>query len=155
MSYNLLDTFKFVLKSNTNHYLAVHSSVYEKWHLIIKILVLLNPYYKSCTIYRKKYKEYENIVVIGLKYNGKKIKRRTNGFAKKFIQEHPDAKCLYCTNNLTEQNATTDHIVPISHGGNNAQVNLVVVCTACNQERGNMDFYKFKNKKNPNSNKYF
>lgn len=155
MSYNLLSTFKFVLESKTNHYLAVHSKLYNKWKFIIKLLVILNPYYKSCTIFRKKYKEHENIVVIGLKYNGKKIKRRTNGFAKKFVKEHPDSKCIYCANKLTEQNATADHIIPTSHGGNNSQVNLVVVCGDCNQERGNVEFYKFKNKKNPKGNKYF
>ena len=155
MSYKILDTIKSIIKSKSHHHLAVQSDLYKKWNLLIKLSVIINPHYKSCTIYRKKYKESENIVIIGLKYSGKKIKRRTNGFAKKFIQEHPDTKCLYCMNLLTEKNATTDHIVPISHGGNNAQVNLVVCCITCNQERGNMDFYKFKNKKNPNSNKYF
>ena len=33
-----------------------------------------------------------------------------------------------------------DHIIPISDGGNNCQVNLVVCCKDCNNERGNMDF---------------
>jgi 5-methylcytosine-specific restriction endonuclease McrA len=51
---------------------------------------------------------------------------------------------------LNHENATADHIVPISNGGNNCQVNLIVCCKDCNAERGNSEFKSFlfiKNKK--------
>jgi 5-methylcytosine-specific restriction endonuclease McrA len=87
-------------------------------------------------------------VVVGLKYSGKNVKRRTSGFAKEFISENKGMKCLYCENTLTEMNATADHIIPISEGGNNCQVNLVVCCNECNSERGNLDFRTYLSKKN-------
>jgi 5-methylcytosine-specific restriction endonuclease McrA len=87
-------------------------------------------------------------VVIGLKYNGKRIKRRTSGFAKEFIEQNKDAKCIYCEKDLNNENATADHIIPISNGGNNAQVNLIVCCKDCNGERGNIDFKHYLKSKN-------
>ena len=38
----------------------------------------------------------------------------------------------------------------------NSQVNLVVVCFGCNNERGSLDFYQYMKMKNPNhGKKYF
>lgn len=108
----------------------------------------MNKNYKSCEIFRKKYKTMENFVVIGLKYSGKNVKRRTSGFAKEFIEENKDSNCIYCGVKLTKENATADHIVPISKGGNNTQINLIVCCKDCNSERGNLDFNTFIGLKN-------
>ncbi len=152
---NIFKILKYILITKEDHYLAVDYNIFKKWKYLIIVLVLFNKRYKKCIIYRKKFKEYEKFVVIALKHTGKKIKRRTNGFAKKFIQEHSDAKCLYCDIQLTEENSNTDHIIPISHGGNNAQVNLVVCCMNCNSERGNMEFYKFRKNKNYKKDKFF
>jgi 5-methylcytosine-specific restriction endonuclease McrA len=151
----IFETIKYILKSKDEHYLSVSYDIFKRWKYIILMMVLFNRRYKKCVIYRKKFKEHENFVVIALKYTGKKIKRRTNGFAKRFIQEHPDAKCLYCDIKLTEENSNTDHIIPISHGGNNSQVNLVVCCIECNFERGNIEFYKFRKNKNSKKDKFF
>jgi hypothetical protein len=51
---------------------------------------------------------------------------------------------------LDKENATADHIIPISDGGNNCQVNLVVCCKDCNNERGNMDFNTYVSIKKKN-----
>ena len=108
----------------------------------------MNKNYKSCEIFRKKYKTMENFVVIGLRYNGKNVKRRTSGFAKEFLEENKNCECIYCGTKLTKENATADHIVPISKGGNNTQVNLIVCCKDCNSERGNLSFKTFMGLKN-------
>jgi 5-methylcytosine-specific restriction endonuclease McrA len=101
------------------------------------------------------YKFCKNIVVVGLKWGGKNVKRRTTGFAKEFLEEAKNPKCIYCNCKLNTTNATTDHIIPISKGGNNCQVNLVVVCHDCNSQRGNLDFYEYLRIKNPtNKNKF-
>ena len=110
--------------------------------------MFFNKDYKPCEIYRKKFKKHRNIVVVGLKFSGKNVKRRTNGYAKDFVHRHRKAKCLYCGVKLNEENATADHILPISLGGNNTQVNLIVCCEDCNLERGNQDFRKFLSYKN-------
>jgi len=80
----------------------------------------------------------------------KNVKRRTSGYAKNFLDRNRDAKCLYCDDELNYDNATADHIVPISNGGNNTQVNLIVCCQPCNSERGNIDFRDFLSQKNIN-----
>ena len=108
----------------------------------------MNKNYKSCEIFRKKYKLMEDFVVVGLKYNGKNVKRRTNGYAKEFLIENGEASCLYCETKLNNENATADHIIPISEGGNNTQVNLIVCCKDCNNERGNIEFKTYLSTKN-------
>lgn len=146
----ILKVLKMLSTSNHQHFLSVEKDFYKRWRYIIKLAIKLNKSYKSCEIYRKQFKHLEDFVVVGLKYNGKNVKRRTSGFAKEFVDTNKNAKCIYCSTKLTNENATTDHIVPISEGGNNSQVNLIVCCESCNTERGNADFYtylKIKNKK--------
>ena len=136
----LVKILKFIYKAEHPHFLSVDKETYFKWSWLIKSVVGLNKNYKSCEIFRKKYKIMEDFVVIGLKYNGKNVKRRTSGFAKEFLDENDSYDCIYCDRKLDKENATADHIIPISEGGNNCQVNLVVCCKDCNNERGNMDF---------------
>lgn len=134
--------------SKNEHFLFVDYNFYKKWKPLIKFIVFLNKDYISCLIFRKNYKLYKDIVIVGLKWNGRNVKRRTTGFAKDFLEETKNPRCIYCNKKLNETNATIDHIVPISKGGNNCQVNLVVVCIKCNNERGNMEFYKYLKLKN-------
>ena len=72
-----------------------------------------------------------------------------SGFAKEFVLSNRDAKCIYCERRLHMGNATTDHIVPISSGGNNVQVNLMICCKECNGERGAIPFNEYLKVKNP------
>jgi 5-methylcytosine-specific restriction endonuclease McrA len=151
----LFNTLKFIYKAEHPHFLSVDKDIYSKWSWLIKIMVRLNKNYKSCEIFRKKYKVMEYFVVIGLRYNGKNVKRRTSGFAKVFLQENKNCKCIYCDIELNKDNATADHIVPISEGGNNTQVNLVVCCQDCNNERGNLEFNYFMRLKKKKVKKLF
>ena len=146
---NIVEVIKFIRKSKDHHFISVDKEIWEKWSILIRLFVWLNKNYVPCIIYRKKYKFLENIVIVGLKWNGKNVKRRTSGFAKEFLLENKKAKCIYCEKALDESNATTDHIIPISKGGNNCQVNLIVTCFDCNNQRGDLDFYEYLRKKNP------
>jgi len=152
---NIIKVLKFILSSEHSHFISVDKKIYNKWKFLIILAVKINKNYKSVEIFRKKFKVLEDFVVIGLKYNGKNVKRRTSGFAKEFIEQNEDARCLYCDTKLTIENATADHIVPISDGGNNCQVNLVVCCKDCNNERGNLDFKYYLSKKNEKKLKNF
>ena len=140
---NLIKILKFLYKSKDPHFLSVDIKTYQNWKPLIKLAIKFNDRYKSCEIYRKKYKTMEDFVVVGLKYNGKNVKRRTAGFAKDFLDHNRNQRCLYCGVKLNSENATADHIIPISDGGNNCQVNLVVCCKTCNNERGNIDFKSY------------
>lgn len=139
----LVKILKFIYKAEHPHFLSVDKETYFRWKYLIKFFVSLNKNYKGCEIFRKKYKVMEDFVVIGLKYNGRNVKRRTSGFAKDFLEENIGANCIYCDVKLDKENATTDHIIPISKGGNNCQVNLVVCCKSCNNERGDLDFNEY------------
>lgn len=146
---NDIKALKKIYKANREHFLKVDFIFYKKWKLLIKLLVHLNKNYVGCEIARKKFKNNSNFIVIGLKWNGKNVKRRTIGFAKDFISNNENARCIYCENKLTIDNATTDHIIPIANGGNNCQVNLMVCCQPCNSERGIIPFSKYIKSKNP------
>jgi len=146
---NIIKTLKFLSKAKDPHFLSVNKEQWHRWGLLIRIAIWSNKNYKGCIIYRKKYKFLNNIVVVGLKWSGKNVKRRTAGFAKEFLVSNKNAKCIYCERKLTQENATTDHIIPISNGGNNCQVNLMVCCFDCNNERGNMEFKQYLRIKNP------
>lgn len=140
---NLIKTIKFLLKSEDAHFLSVDKKTYRFWKPLIKLAVRLNGRYRPCEIWRKQYKMMQDFVVVGLKYNGKNVKRRTTGFAKDFVLKNKRSKCVYCDTPLNNGNATADHIIPISDGGNNSQVNLIVCCKTCNNERGNIDFRSY------------
>ena len=144
----LIGILKFIKKAKHPHFISVDKETYFRWKYVIKITMFLNKNYKSCEIFRKKYKMMNNFVVIGLKFNGKNVKRRTSGFAKEFLDGNKKSTCIYCDSELNIENATADHIVPISEGGNNTQVNLVVCCNSCNNERGSMSFKDFLDTKN-------
>ena len=145
---NIFKVLKFLLTSEHSHFISVDKPTYKRWKYLIILAVNLNKKYKSVEIFRKKFKVLEDFVVVGLKYSGKNVRRRTSGFAKEFIEQNKNATCIYCDSKLTLDNATADHIIPISDGGNNCQVNLVVCCKDCNNERGNLDFRYYMSKKN-------
>ncbi len=147
----ILRVLNEIRKSKDQHFISVSKDIWKYWAFLIRLFVIFNKNYKSVTIYRKKYKFLSNIVVVGLKTFGKNTKRRTSGFAKEFILSNKNAKCIYCETKLTMENATTDHIIPISKGGSNVQVNLVVTCFNCNNERGNIPFNEYLKIKNPNN----
>ena len=138
----------FLLTSKHEHFLFVDYDFYKRWSFVIELLVRLNKRYKYCLIFRKGFKLYKDIVIVGLRWSGKNVKRRTTGFAKEYLDETKNPKCIYCNCKLTPTNATTDHIIPISKGGNNTQVNFIISCVKCNSERGDMEFYKYLRMKN-------
>lgn len=146
---SIFKILKFLATSKHVHFISVDFSTYKRWKLLIKMVVKLNKNYIGCEIFRKKYKTQRNLVVVGLRYYGKNVKRRVNGYAKEQIKDI-DTNCIYCNRKLTEKNATADHIIPISLGGNNTQVNLITCCVRCNGDRGNKNFRTFLSEKNIN-----
>ena len=57
--------------------------------------------------------------------------------SKKNILRRDKYTCKYCSLDLTDKNATVDHIVPRHKGGGNSWVNLVACCRDCNLFKGN------------------
>lgn len=44
--------------------------------------------------------------------------------------------CHWCQKELTMETATIDHVIPLKRGGLDHQMNMVLACEPCNQERG-------------------
>lgn len=47
-------------------------------------------------------------------------------------------RCVYCGSLLGLEDATLDHVHPLSRGGDHAPGNLVAACQACNQLKGSL-----------------
>ena len=145
---NIFDVYNYITKAENHHFIFFRLKNYKKYKWLIKILIRLNKNYKGCTIYRVKYRKHKNIVVVGLRYYGRNVKRRTNGYAKSFLTKRKDIYCPYCGDVLNYKNITADHIVPISKGGSNAKINLMVCCKKCNEDRGDEEFYRYLKRSN-------
>ncbi len=47
-------------------------------------------------------------------------------------------RCVYCGSALGLENATLDHVIPLSRGGSHYPGNLVSACQPCNQLKGSL-----------------
>lgn len=52
--------------------------------------------------------------------------------------------CIFCEYSLSFNEATIEHIIPISKGGTNAMENLTISCKSCNNNRKSMPFDYWK-----------
>lgn len=84
---------------------------------------------------------------------GRNAKRRKNAIRNSVSPKHiarmceaQGWKCAYCQRPMRKkrhkdfcgQEATVDHVVPISRGGGNWKSNLVMACAKCNQDKDDM-----------------
>ena len=52
------------------------------------------------------------------------------------IFEEWNWECAYCSEKLSPETATIDHIIPKSKGGHNVKSNLCCCCSSCNKLKG-------------------
>lgn len=52
--------------------------------------------------------------------------------------------CVFCHCKLTFDEATVEHIIPISKGGTNHKENLTISCQTCNNNRRSVPFDEWK-----------
>lgn len=55
--------------------------------------------------------------------------------------------CCHCGRMRTLENLSLDHILPRSKGGRLTKKNTALACKPCNVERGNEDFWLFRQRK--------
>lgn len=55
---------------------------------------------------------------------------------KKEIYLRDSGICFYCGVHLTEEQASLEHLLSTTHGGNNDKNNLTIACKPCNLEAG-------------------
>lgn len=76
----------------------------------------------------------------------KTVCRPTARFRRFFIEQWVEFygyHCAYCTV-YCEENRTVDHIIPISKGGRNQFINMVLSCRKCNEEKGDKLLSEFR-----------
>lgn len=69
---------------------------------------------------------------------------------KRYIAARDGEKCFYCNTQFAKENLTVEHLLSISHGGNNHLSNLVLACQPCNLEAGTgtiIDKVEFRDRK--------
>lgn len=71
------------------------------------------------------------------------IPRRKKLYTKKRLTG--EEVCAYCGKKLTRQNATLDHVIPLSRGGDDSPRNLVWCCLKCNREKGSQLLSEWRN----------
>ena len=75
-----------------------------------------------------------------VRFVGNVLKRFKFNRVVKFSRENvfirDDGECQYCSKNLTKQNFTLDHVIPVSQGGKKVWQNIVTCCMPCNQKKG-------------------
>jgi 5-methylcytosine-specific restriction endonuclease McrA len=61
--------------------------------------------------------------------------------------------CCFCGCGLTFNQATLEHIIPLSEGGGWKPTNLALSCSRCNSHRGSIEFELFRKWRKANPNK--
>jgi 5-methylcytosine-specific restriction endonuclease McrA len=71
-------------------------------------------------------------------------------FNKQNLLLRDDYSCGYCGIEVSDSNATIDHIIPQAKGGKNSWENCIIACKQCNSEKADHDpIGKFKPKRKP------
>jgi hypothetical protein len=55
---------------------------------------------------------------------------------KRLIYDRDGGMCAYCCKSISYTDATVDHVIPLSQGGESTWKNLVNCCCSCNQHKG-------------------
>ncbi|HME53286.1 MAG TPA: HNH endonuclease [Candidatus Lokiarchaeia archaeon] len=80
-------------------------------------------------------KTIEEIVLADPCY-GETKSRTIPAHIRKFVIERDKSTCQICGNEVNLENIQLDHIFPYALGGANNELNLMVICANCNQEKG-------------------
>jgi len=66
----------------------------------------------------------------------KRQRRRIDHKRRKVIWYRDGRRCRYCSKKLHYEKFHLDHILPLSHGGNDYVFNLCAACSRCNLRKG-------------------
>ncbi len=63
-------------------------------------------------------------------------RKRAVKFSRENVYTRDHGSCQYCGNRVPRPEATYDHVIPRSQGGQTRWENVVICCTGCNQRKG-------------------
>lgn len=64
------------------------------------------------------------------------VRSKAVKFSRENVYTRDHGSCQYCGNKVARPDATYDHVVPRSQGGQTRWENVVICCTPCNQKKG-------------------
>lgn len=53
-------------------------------------------------------------------------------------------RCWYCSKHVHKDEATLDHVIPLTRGGGYERSNLVFSCQPCNEEKGDKSLEQYR-----------
>lgn len=72
-----------------------------------------------------------------IRYAAKVVgKRRGVRFSRENVYTRDKGKCQYCSLKVSRPEATYDHVLPRTQGGQTRWENIVIACVPCNQRKG-------------------
>ncbi len=74
------------------------------------------------------------------KNNIKKLRKRLSQKTKEDIIHRDGGECQYCG---AKEKLFIDHIIPLSNGGTNEDINIIACCHSCNSQKCNMSLRDF------------
>ena len=100
------------------------------------------PHWKRCEVYRDLH-GVRIAVVIALRSNRKSSSRINKRVVDRAYKQDDNPVCAYTRQEMDRADASAEHIIPLSSGGNNSVWNICVACAELNNNRGNMNFWKY------------
>ena len=84
------------------------------------------------------YEAQRNIGEIVRDKNGNIKRKKYSPTARKMLYEKYEGKCQLCGRQLTINDSTLDHIIPLSKGGVDDNSNIWITCLPCNKFKDNL-----------------
>lgn len=63
-------------------------------------------------------------------------RKRAVKFSRENVYARDNGRCQYCSTKVARPEATYDHVLPRSQGGQTRWENIVIACVPCNQKKG-------------------
>lgn len=118
-------------KSDTNTYMVCNCG-FPVWHMETDVYLGASSSMEECA---KAWTRKQHMKAAGGKYTRQEIGA---------ILELQEGRCIYCNAHFTDDlRPTRDHLVPLSYGGTNWALNLVLACRSCNSRRAEIPFRTF------------
>lgn len=122
---------------------VINAEWYEENREYIKtVIALYLPHWSACEIYRDLV-DWSIVVVVALKPNKKTSSRINKRIVDRAYKCNRNMTCAYTKEPLDRKEASAEHIIPLSNGGNNSVWNICVATCSLNNNRGNMDYWEY------------
>lgn len=72
------------------------------------------------------------------------MRRKLTKAERREVYDKMNGHCTYCGSELTMENMTADHIVPLANGGGDTIDNMMPACRSCNHYKSTMTLERFR-----------